>query len=208
MNLKNSLSDNPKIELTPLIDVIFLLLIFFLVTLNSFSVSKGKGKEERSYSLPVLSQSDPTHGHMILYLFRVPADHYSIHSFYILNQGNMGGNTSFSSLRSSFWHDINSITPPFPIQLTSLLNSLQFLSQLDPSDMDLLNKLRQVQEVIVVCDDEIPYEDIHEYVEKIRIAQISNLKIVPRVLGNQFIGPPPNGIQPQPINQITRRYGG
>jgi hypothetical protein len=60
--------ESRKLELTPLIDCIFLLLIFFLVTLRVLPVAREAGRREGVYSLEALTRSDPSSGHALVML--------------------------------------------------------------------------------------------------------------------------------------------
>lgn len=67
MNLRQSRSDEPEVNLTPLIDVVFILLIFFMVSTTFQKESEinielpeasGKPAEERKASLEIVIDAD------------------------------------------------------------------------------------------------------------------------------------------------------
>jgi len=57
-----------KAELTPLIDVIFLLLIFFLVTMRIIPNTSGQGLHEGIYPIKALTKNDQSSGYAVVVL--------------------------------------------------------------------------------------------------------------------------------------------
>ena len=64
-------TESRKIEMVPLIDVIFLLLIFFLVTLNIIPVISRKETLEAQYAMPVVTAKDAARVDMLIQLHQI-----------------------------------------------------------------------------------------------------------------------------------------
>ncbi|MCG8607689.1 biopolymer transporter ExbD [bacterium] len=78
-------ASSKKIELVPLIDVIFLLLIFFLVTLNIIPILTNKDVLESQYAIPVVTDDDAARVDMLVQLHQFPGD-ARVHYFTIDSQ--------------------------------------------------------------------------------------------------------------------------
>jgi biopolymer transport protein ExbD len=67
-------NSSKKIELVPLIDVIFLLLIFFLVTLNIIPILTNKDVLESQYAIPVVTADDAARVDMLIQIHQFPGE--------------------------------------------------------------------------------------------------------------------------------------
>ena len=66
--------EHPDMEITPLIDVVFLLLIFFLITTSFSESNQGVAQEEISLNLPKTTTGDPAQQQSEPVTLRVRAD--------------------------------------------------------------------------------------------------------------------------------------
>lgn len=85
MNRKVGRSESPrKIELTSLIDVIFLLLIFFLVTMRVIPSTRGAGLREGMYSIRALRSTERSRAPALVVLKRLQSPNGNWATYYVL----------------------------------------------------------------------------------------------------------------------------
>ncbi len=88
MSKANRIEATKKIELVPLIDVIFLLLIFFLVTLNIIPILTRKEMRESQFPVEVITAEDAARVDMLIQLHQFPDDRFN-RVFYFTIDGDL-----------------------------------------------------------------------------------------------------------------------
>ena len=138
-----------KIEMVPLIDVIFLLLIFFLVTLNIIPIISRRETIESQYAMPVATADESARVDLLIQLHQIegsPEVHYFV---------------------------IDEAFQNTPIQrVLNYQNNLQELRKIfnrggkrravdDPNDIDFSRAKR----VIISSNPWVPYERVFELIQ-------------------------------------------
>lgn len=170
-----------KIELTALIDVIFLLLIFFLVTMNSASSFGEKGRREGTYGIAAMDNSHGAKGNAVVFIFQwpgVPQPRF----IWIKGQRKPAGSIDceeFCEKMNKSYSDGGHFDT-FRADIRIFLDNFELEGRYEVSARNLTGQLQNVGRVIIVCPEEMQYGIVHEVIRACSEANISNFEIVPR----------------------------
>jgi biopolymer transport protein ExbD len=144
---KNGLNGK-KVEMTPLIDMIFLLLIFFLVTLTIPKLSKTEVREWQ-FDLEVVTAEDDADVDMFIQLHQFPNDN-TVYHFIIDEQmkSKLG--------RTEDWNEIIS-----PVITLSVLKKKFEKVYSNPNNIPL----KENGKVIISASEWIPYEKVFDVIQ-------------------------------------------
>lgn len=146
-------SSKRKIELVPLIDVIFLLLIFFLVTLNIIPVISQDHMPESQFNMPVVTADDAARVDMLIQLHQFPNDPSEQVYYYTIDH-------TLDQFSRGMWNVI--------VKFSQDIADRDHLNQRFPGHhfRDLSNiDLNGVDKVIISADQWVPYEKLFEVIQ-------------------------------------------
>jgi|GEM_PF-7022551 len=142
-----------KIELVPLIDVIFLLLIFFLVTLNIIPVISQEELPESQFNMPVVTAEDAARVDMLIQLHQFPNDPSQEVYYYTIDNTLDQFSRGVWNIVVRFSQDIddrNHLNRRFPQHHFDELSAIDF---------------RGVDKVIISANEWVPYEELFEVIQ-------------------------------------------
>lgn len=179
-----------KIELVPLIDVIFLLLIFFLVTLNIIPVISKKEMQESEFAMPVVTAEDASRIDMFIQIHQFEqGETDQVHYFTI------DGELSIIPISPTVWDDIIKLS-----QHSNGLTQLQryFRQHYFESARDI--NYSGKKQVIISAGPWISYEDLFEVIQ-----ECVNRGITYHCIVGSFADLPQR-IDYSPPTEIVKRY--
>lgn len=172
-------STGRKVELTPLIDVIFLLLIFFLVTLNIIPILGGQGKQEVAYPLRALNSEDVSRATLLVEMYRTtagPLVYLAVPATCVAGRG--GGIPQLKRVMSVLQSD-GSLTPADVSALSSgRFGKVVFHS---PSGLVRAVNTNLMTDAVIFCDPRLPFENVSEVISVLQSTGLA-VRVVPMSL--------------------------
>ena len=152
-NRSNMWESPRKIELTSLIDVIFLLLIFFLVTMRIIPSTSGMGLKEGVYSIRALQPTERSQAAALIALKRVQDSPGGWRTYYVLIKSQRGNG---AWTQNQLWNSIRSASTRAHLDLLRTNAPLRVSFSSDP--WALQSALQSVSEVIITTGTDNGYE--------------------------------------------------
>ncbi len=173
-------STGRKVELTPLIDVIFLLLIFFLVTLNIIPILGGQGKQEVAYPLRALNSEDVSRATLLVEVYPTtagPLIYLAIPASCVAGGGG-GGIPHLKQILSVFQTDGRFTTGEISALSSGSFGKVVFHS---PSGLVRAVNTTLMTDAVVFCDPRLPFEKVSEVISVLQGNGLA-VRVVPMAL--------------------------
>lgn len=205
MRRKRKTTGGRKIELVALVDVIFLLLIFFLVTLNIAQSFEKPGKREGWYGIANMDAEHPAKGELVVLIDQYPRSNPR-YVYYIWFKGNPNpeGRLAIRDFCGAML-DIGGMGNPVPT-IRRIMNNMQIRGGVELHTDNLTNRLTGVEKAIIVCPERFQYGLVHNVIKACKRAEVPPaFEVVPRDLFND-IYQHPEDFNSFPVGEIIRDY--
>ena len=179
---KRKSSGGRKIELVALVDVIFLLLIFFLVTLNIAQSFSKPGKREGWYGIANMDAEHAPKGELVVLIDQYPRSNPRyVYYIWIKGEANPEGLLEIGDFCDAMLA-IGGMGNPVP-DIRKIMNRLQLSGGVELRADRLTKRLAGVEKVMIVCPERLQYGFVHEVIRACNRAEMPPaFEVVPRDL--------------------------
>lgn len=205
MNRKRRTAGGRKIELVALVDVIFLLLIFFLVTLNIAQSFEKPGKREGWYSITNMDAEHPAKGELVVLIDQHPrVNPRFVYYVWFKGEPNPAGRLALRDFCSAML-GMGGTGNPVPT-MRRIIERMQLCGGVELHADNLTDRLRGVEKAIIVCPERLQYGLVHDVIKACKRAEMPPaFEVVPRDLINDIYRNPQD-FNSFPVGEIIRDY--